>query len=116
RRALIVPAPNPSVAFGLFDDRAAAETALAALREAGFSADQAELTDSDESSLFDCLLDLAIDEGEARHYQRQVREGKLLVTIISMRRAWEAAELLREYGQRIREDVYSSAIPMGETR
>ena len=123
-----MPVPNPSIVFALFNDRAWADIAMAKLREAGFSPDQLELTTSGDmpparpgeepggilspiralllggnrsaAELFEHLVELGIPDDEARKYREQVEQGQLLVTVISMCREREAADLWRQHGGR----------------
>jgi len=44
--------------------------------------------------------ELGIPDDEARKYREQVEQGQLLVTVISMCREREAADLLRQHGGR----------------
>lgn len=117
--------PNPSLAFALFDGKDQADAALAKLREAGFGEDQIELTGRGEgpsqgqdrgvfspirtlllggddagAQLYDHLVELGIDPDEAQYFREEVDQDKLLVTVISMRREREAADILRQQGGR----------------
>jgi phosphoglycolate phosphatase-like HAD superfamily hydrolase len=136
-----MPIPNPSIEFALFENQALAELAVAKFREAGFSADQLELTASSEApgtpprekpggvisfvrnlllgnrsvmqQLAAHLEDLGVPADEARYYREQVKEGRILVTVISMRRKDEAVELLSKHGS---QRVFEGELGFGDVR
>jgi hypothetical protein len=134
-----MPIPNPSIAFALFEDLAQAQAALQKLYEAGFSPDQVELTAKSDAApagreegpavlspirtlliggnraaaqLYERLVDLGIAEDEAGYYRDQVDNGKLLATVISMRRERDAADLLRQFGGQGAFDIQLEASTM----
>ena len=119
-----MPLPDPAVVFAAFPDSDSARTAVTALVASGFSREQIELTapedlqapghdapagrllamlthrqrSSETGPLAERLSDLGAEVAEASEYERRVRAGQTLVSLVAMRRASHAAAILAERG------------------
>ena len=108
-------AAGRSALVGVFEDRDQADRAVDELRRTGFRDDemvlrapkggllQTILSDGAASArdLLSTLVGLGVPEEEARHYERELEAGRIIVAVRADGGYEEAAAILRRYGHTI---------------
>lgn len=108
-----------SMIIALFQDRAMAEQAVTALKQAGFSDDQIEFAghgsktgggllaglknlfrggDTGKSNVYDDMVDMGMPAEDARYYQGEYEAGRSIVGVSDESRLQEASTILTRFG------------------